>query len=65
MEGLANGLLERVLCTHFSRKAMLSSRPAGGGLHTLAQHLLAQLLPLQEPCTVKEASDRESPSDFS
>jgi hypothetical protein len=26
------------------REAMLSSRPAGGGLHMLAQHLLAQLL---------------------
>jgi hypothetical protein len=26
------------------REAMSSSRPAGGGLHMLAQHLLAQLL---------------------
>jgi hypothetical protein len=26
------------------KEAMSSSRPAGGGLHTLAQHLLAQLL---------------------
>jgi hypothetical protein len=64
MEGLASGLLERVLCTHFYREIMSSSRLAGGGLHTLAQHLMAQLLPLQEPHAVKVASDKEYPSKF-
>jgi hypothetical protein len=48
---------KRVLCTHFSRKDILSSQLAGGGLHTLTRHLLAQLLPLQEPCTVNMASN--------
>jgi hypothetical protein len=64
MEGLVSGPLEKVLCTLSCRKAMLSPRLAGGGLHTLKQHLLAQLLLMQEPCVVKEASDREGPSDF-
>jgi hypothetical protein len=44
---------------HFSKEAMPSPRPAGGGLHTLARLLMAQLLPLQEPCAVKVASDKE------
>jgi hypothetical protein len=30
-----------------------------GGLHTLARLLMAQRLPLQEPCAVKVASDKE------
>jgi hypothetical protein len=64
MEGLASGLLERVLCTHFSKEAMSSPRLAGGGLHMLAWHLMAQLLPLQEPRAVKVASDKEYPSEF-
>ena len=64
MEGLASGLLKRVLCTHLSREAMLSSRLAGGGLHTLTQHLLTQLLPLQEPCIVKVVSDKEYQYEF-
>jgi hypothetical protein len=64
MEGLESGLLEKVLCTHFSKEAMLSPRLARGGLHMLTRHLLAQLLPLQEPCTVKVASDKEYPFEF-
>jgi hypothetical protein len=64
MDNLASGLLERVLCTHFSKEAMPSPRPAGGSLHMLARHLMAQLLPLQEPCTVKVASDKEYPSNL-
>ena len=47
MDNLASDLLERVLCTHFSKEAIMSPRPAGGSLHTLAQHLIAQLLPLR------------------
>jgi hypothetical protein len=65
MEVLASGLLERILCTYFFEEVMLSSQLAGGGLHTLAQILMVQLLPLQEPCTVKVASDEEYPSEFS
>jgi hypothetical protein len=53
MEGMESSLLEGILCTHFSREVMLISQLAGGGLHTLAQFLIVQLLPLQEPCTVK------------
>jgi hypothetical protein len=30
-----------------------------GGLYMLAQLLMAQLLPLQEPCAVNVASDKE------
>jgi hypothetical protein len=37
---------------------------AGGGLHTLARPLMAQLLPAQEPRVVKVVSDREYPSEF-
>jgi hypothetical protein len=59
MESLASGLLERVLCTISSKKSIPSLRPAGGGLHTLARLLMAQLLPLQEPCAVKVAYDKE------
>jgi hypothetical protein len=64
MDNLTSGMLERVLCTHFSEEAMPSPRPVGGDLHTLARHLMAQLLPLQEPCAVKVASDKEYPPDF-
>ena len=64
MEGLASGLLERVLCTQFFKEAMSSPQLARGGLHMLNQHLLAQLLPLQEPCVVKVATDRESLPEF-
>jgi hypothetical protein len=64
MEGLVSGPLERVLCTLSFRKAMPRPRLAGGGLRMLKQHLLAQLVLLQEPCVVKVASDREIPSEF-
>ena len=57
MESLASGLLEGVLCTFFSKEAMLSLQLARGGLHMLTWHLMAQLLPLQDPCAVKLASD--------
>jgi hypothetical protein len=64
MEGLVDSPLERVLCTLSCRKAMSSPQLAGGYLHTLKQHLLAELLLLQEPCVVMMASDREIPSEF-
>ena len=64
MEGLASGLLKRVLCTIFSKEAMISLQLARGGLHTLTWQLMAQLLPLQGPCAVKVASDRDYPSEF-
>jgi hypothetical protein len=64
MEGLVSGPLERVLCTLSFRKAMPSPRLAGGGLHTLKQHLLIQLLPLWEPCAVKMVSDKEYQYEF-
>jgi hypothetical protein len=64
MESLASGLLERVLCTIFSKEAMLSFQLARGGLHTLIWHLMAQLLPLQERYAAKVASDRDYPSEF-
>jgi hypothetical protein len=46
----------------FSKDAISSPRLAMESLHMLAQHLMAQLLPLQEPCVVKVASDEEYPS---
>ena len=55
MEGLESGLLEVILCTRFSGEVMLSSQLAEGGLHTLAQFLMVQLLPLQEPWGIKVA----------
>jgi len=64
MESLASGLLERVLCTIFSKEAMLSLQLSKGGLHMLIWHLMAQLLPLQEPCTVKVVSDRDYSFEF-
>jgi hypothetical protein len=64
MEGLAGDLLKRVLCTHLSKESMPSSRLDGRGLHTLARHLMAQLLPLKKLRAVKVASDREYPSEF-
>jgi hypothetical protein len=62
MEGLAISLLERVLRTLFSKRQVEFS--AGGGLHMLAQPLMAQLLPLQQPRVVKVASDKENPSEI-
>jgi len=64
MESLASDLLERVLCTIFSKEAMPSPQLARGGLHTLTWHLMAQLLPLHEPFTVEVASDKEYPPEF-
>jgi hypothetical protein len=43
---------------------MLSSQLAGGGLHTLAQFLMVQLLPLQEPCAVKVAFEEGYQYEF-
>ena len=45
MEGLVSGLLEGVLCTIFSKEAMLNYLKRQRSLHTLAQHLMAQLPP--------------------
>jgi hypothetical protein len=41
---------------HFLEEAMPESSLAEGSLHTLARHLMAQLLPLLEPRAVKMAS---------
>jgi hypothetical protein len=43
------------------REAMPSSRPVGGGLHMLAQHLLAQLL---FPCRGHAKLRRRMMKDF-
>ena len=64
MESLASGLLERVLCTIFSKEAMPSPRLARGGLRMLAQHLMAQLPSLQEPCIVKVALEEKYQYEF-
>ena len=64
MESLANVLFERVLCTIFSKEAMPSPLLARGGLHTLAQHLMAQLLSLQKPYAVKVAFEEGYQYDF-
>jgi hypothetical protein len=55
MEGLASRLPEEVLCIDFLKEAMPKSSTQQRSLRTLAQHLMAQLLSLQEPCVVKMA----------
>jgi hypothetical protein len=64
MEILASGLLERVLCTIFSKEAMPSPRLARGGLHMLTWLLMAQLLSLQEPYVVKVAFEEGYQYEF-
>jgi hypothetical protein len=59
MDVPAESLPEKVLCTGSFHGSHAESSTRQGGLHTLAQLLVAQLLPLQEPCTVKVASDKE------
>ena len=54
-EGLENRLPEEVLCINFIKDAMLKSSARQRGLHTLFEHLIAQLPSLQEPCIVKVA----------
>jgi hypothetical protein len=41
------------------KKGHAESSASQKSLHTPDRHLMAQLLPLQEPCAVKVASDRE------
>jgi hypothetical protein len=48
----------------FSKDAMLKSSTQQRSLHTLAQHLMAQLLSLQEPCLVKMALKRRHQYEF-
>jgi hypothetical protein len=48
----------------FFQRSHAESSTSQRGLHTLTRHLMAQLLPLQEPCAVKVASDEEYPSEF-
>ena len=55
----AESLLEKVLCTGSFHGSHSESLTRQGGLHTLAWLLMAQLLPLQDPCTVKVVSDNE------
>jgi hypothetical protein len=55
MEGLASRLLEEVLCIDFLKETMPKSSTRQRSLRTLAQHLMAQLPSLQEPCVVKVA----------
>jgi hypothetical protein len=64
MEGLASSLLEGVLCTIFSKAAMLESSKRQRSLHTLARHLMAQLPSLQEPCAVKMAREEGFQYEF-
>jgi hypothetical protein len=64
MESLASGMLKEVLCSACSKETMPKSSTRQGSLHTLAQRLMAQLPSLQEPCTVKVASDKDYPSKF-
>ena len=53
MEVLASRLPEEVLCDIFLKGTMLKYSNQQRSLRTLAQHLMAQLLSLQEPCLVK------------
>jgi hypothetical protein len=53
MEGLANRLPEEVLYIDFLKEAMAKSSARQRILHTLSEHLIAQLPSLQEPCIVK------------
>jgi hypothetical protein len=53
MEGLASCLPEEVLRIDFLKDAMPKSSTRQRSLLTLAQHLMAQLPSLQEPCVVK------------
>jgi hypothetical protein len=55
MEGLARCLPEEVLCIDFLKETMPKSSTQQRGLRMLAQHLMAQLPSLQEPCLVKMA----------
>jgi hypothetical protein len=64
MEGLVGGLLERVLCTNFSKDAMSKSSKRQRSLRTLAWHLMAQLPSLQEPCVVKMAREEGFQYEF-
>jgi hypothetical protein len=48
----------------FSQRIHAESSTSQRGLHTLTWHLMAQLLPSQEPCAVKVASDKEYLSEF-
>jgi hypothetical protein len=53
-----------VLCIDFLKEAMPKSSTSRGSLRTLARHLMAQLLPLQEPCVVKMALKRRYQYEF-
>jgi hypothetical protein len=55
MEGLEKHLPEEVLCIDFLKGAMPKSSARQRSLHTLSEHLIAQLPSLQEPCVVKVA----------
>jgi hypothetical protein len=64
MEGLANHLLEEVLCIDFLKDAMPKSSARQRSLCTLAQHLMVQLPSSQEPCVVKVALEEGFQYEF-
>jgi hypothetical protein len=64
MEVLASRLPEEVLCTDFLIEAMPKTSIQQRCLRTLARHLMAQLLSLQEPCVVKMALKRRYQYEF-
>ena len=55
MEGLESHLLTEVLCIDSLNEAVPKSSTRQRSLRTLAEHLMAQLPSLQEPCVVKVA----------
>ena len=64
MEGLEKRLPEEVLCIDFLKDAMPKTSTRQRSLRTLAQHLMAQLPSLQEPCVVKVALEKDISTSF-
>ena len=64
MEGLARRLPEEVPCIDFLKETMLKSSTQQRSIRMLAQHLMAQLPSLQEPCVVKMALEETYQYEF-
>jgi hypothetical protein len=64
MEGLADHLLEEVLCIDFLKDAMPKSSARQRSLRKIAQHSMVQLPSLQEPFVVKMALKRRYQYEF-
>jgi hypothetical protein len=64
MEGLASRLLAEVLCIDSLNEAVPKSSTRQRSLRTLAEHFMAQLPSLQEPCVVKVAFKRRYQYEF-